>query len=76
MSGLEGVADRDPELFVRVLAVAIDHEFIAWDRDFDVDLVRVAFVLMAMWGLDHDTASSDPIAEMIELCSFRADSLF
>src|SRR6476659_7785155 len=76
--GIEGVADGDIDVLMRLVlrAFLIHMHVVARHADVDADLVELALVVMAMRRLDGDVAAHDALEEAVELGCFLADDRF
>lgn len=75
---VEGVAQRDVEILVRLLVVVIaaDDDVLVRYRKIDSDVIEIALVLVTMLRFDRDFATDDVVAELLQFSHFFADLRF
>src|SRR5262245_26979711 len=73
--GIEGVADGDIDVLVRLVlrAFLIHVHVVARHADVDADLVKLALVVMPVRRLDGDVAAHDALEKAVKLGGLLAD---
>jgi hypothetical protein len=73
---IEGVANRDMGILVRVTAVRITtHDDLApWDDEIDTDFKQIALAASRMPTFDDDAAGDDPVEKALEILRASADA--
>src|SRR5215831_7882697 len=76
--GIEGVADGDINVLVRLVlrAFLIHMHVVARHADVDADLVTLALVVMPVRRLDGDVAAHDALEKAVKLGGLLADDRF
>jgi hypothetical protein len=71
---VEGVANRDVDVLVRVIISAMlpHYHFAVGDGDVNADAIRIPFVLVVVRRFDHDTAARDVAAQLLEFLDLGA----
>ena len=72
---VEGIANGDIQVFmcVHVTRFVVDGEFLAWNSDFQLNLVAIAFMLATVWGPHINVATRYAIEELLELVGMLAN---
>src|SRR5262245_9151751 len=76
--GIEGVADGDIDVLVRLVlrSLLIHMHVVAGHADVDADLVELALVVMPVRRLDGDVAAHDALEKAVKLGGLPADDRF
>lgn len=66
--GVEGIANGDVEIFVRMVCrvLSVDDELVAGHVDMDAHAIQFAFFMMIMRRFHHHVASGDVLVESVE----------